>query len=119
MTIDPASRIDLDNGIKLLIDTAREYGLVPDDSPKCKPSGILVSEDGVELDVDQLTDSMSMAFPPPAALPLARAFPLAPTIPRRASPASWREIFVVPVRVQLSRDRHFSIPMTNQQRRRF
>ena len=34
MTIDPASRIDLDNGIKLLIDTAREYGLVPDDSPK-------------------------------------------------------------------------------------
>ena len=29
----------------------------------CKPSGILVSEDGVELDVDQLTDSMSMAFP--------------------------------------------------------
>lgn len=32
--IDPASRIDLDNGIKLLIDTAREYGLVPDDSPK-------------------------------------------------------------------------------------
>jgi hypothetical protein len=32
--IDPASRLDLDNGIKLLIDTAREYGLVPDDSPK-------------------------------------------------------------------------------------
>ena len=29
----------------------------------CKPSGILVSEDGVELDVDQLTDSLSMAFP--------------------------------------------------------
>ena len=29
----------------------------------CKPSGILVSEDGVELDLDQLTDSMSMAFP--------------------------------------------------------
>jgi hypothetical protein len=29
----------------------------------CKPSGILVREDGVELDVDQLTDSMSLAFP--------------------------------------------------------
>jgi hypothetical protein len=26
--------IDLDNGTKLLINTAREYGLVPDDSPK-------------------------------------------------------------------------------------
>ena len=34
ITIDPASRIDLDNGIKLLIDTARAYGLVPDDSPR-------------------------------------------------------------------------------------
>ena len=32
--INPTSRLDLDNGIKLLIDAARGYGLVPDDSPK-------------------------------------------------------------------------------------
>jgi hypothetical protein len=34
ITIASSSRLDLDNGVKLLIDTAREYGLVPDDSPK-------------------------------------------------------------------------------------
>ena len=34
ITIDPMSPLDLDNGVKLLIDTARGYGLVPDDSPK-------------------------------------------------------------------------------------
>jgi hypothetical protein len=34
ITIDPMSRLDVDNGVKLLIDTARDYGLVPDDSPK-------------------------------------------------------------------------------------
>ena len=34
ITISSSCRLDLDNGIKCLIDTAREYGLVPDDSPK-------------------------------------------------------------------------------------
>lgn len=34
ITISSSCRLDLDNGIKLLIDTARSYGLVPDDSPK-------------------------------------------------------------------------------------
>jgi Holliday junction resolvase RusA-like endonuclease len=34
ITISSSSRIDLDNGVKLLIDAAREYGLVPDDRPQ-------------------------------------------------------------------------------------
>ena len=34
ITIASSSRLDLDNGVKLLIDTARSYGLIPDDSPK-------------------------------------------------------------------------------------
>jgi hypothetical protein len=34
IVINPMSRLDLDNGIKLLIDTAKDYGLIPDDSPK-------------------------------------------------------------------------------------
>ena len=34
VVIDPMSRLDFDNGIKLLIDTAQNYGLVQDDSPK-------------------------------------------------------------------------------------
>jgi Holliday junction resolvase RusA-like endonuclease len=32
--VNEGSRQDLDNGIKVLIDTARAYGLVPDDSPR-------------------------------------------------------------------------------------
>jgi hypothetical protein len=34
ITICSSCRLDLDNGVKLLLDTARGYGLVPDDSPK-------------------------------------------------------------------------------------
>jgi hypothetical protein len=34
ITICSSCRLDLDNGVKLLIDTARSYGLVPDDSPR-------------------------------------------------------------------------------------
>jgi hypothetical protein len=34
ITIASSSRLDLDNGIKLLLDTVREYGLIPDDSPR-------------------------------------------------------------------------------------
>jgi hypothetical protein len=34
ITICSSCRLDLDNGVKQLIDTAREYGLVPDDGPK-------------------------------------------------------------------------------------
>jgi hypothetical protein len=34
ITICSSCRLDLDNGVKQLLDTARGYGLVPDDSPK-------------------------------------------------------------------------------------
>lgn len=34
VTINPKSRLDLDNGLKQLIDAARNYELVEDDSPK-------------------------------------------------------------------------------------
>jgi hypothetical protein len=33
IVIDPMSRLDLDNGVKLFINTARSYDLIPDDSP--------------------------------------------------------------------------------------
>jgi hypothetical protein len=34
ITVSDASRIDLDNCCKLLLDTARSYGLIPDDGPR-------------------------------------------------------------------------------------
>jgi hypothetical protein len=34
ITVSEASRIDLDNCCKLLLDTARSYGLIPDDGPR-------------------------------------------------------------------------------------
>jgi Holliday junction resolvase RusA-like endonuclease len=34
ITISSSLRTDLDNNLKILLDTVRSYGLVPDDSPK-------------------------------------------------------------------------------------
>jgi Holliday junction resolvase RusA-like endonuclease len=34
ITVASSSRSDLDNGVKLLVDTAKDYGVIPDDDPK-------------------------------------------------------------------------------------
>ena len=58
IAIASSSRLDLDNGVKMLLDTAREYGLIPDDSPKYLRRLIIEfgqTEHGARLTLTQLS----------------------------------------------------------------
>jgi Holliday junction resolvase RusA-like endonuclease len=67
ITICSSCRLDLDNGLKLLLDTARDYGLVPDDSPKyLRKLTVQFGEapEGARLTLTQISSCVGMKTAP-------------------------------------------------------